>query len=499
MTTDYARTITHACCTSLALLAAVAQAASAAPPPIPAAERHRVFHAGAVHGALGTFSGPRDRIGLAMVEDVEYPLSGDVLRATFELSSNGWAGLFFVEGRMGDDRTIDLSDYAKAGALRFWIKTEVDVQVGVRSGNIAPGRERSKLWLAKENLADPDGEWQLVRIPLSRFAELDGRLRFDQVAVPFVAAVDHGSSQADSGSFEIADVSWCRTSATRFGEGALGPRGTDLAPLRTFNLPEFSCYDGIGRWCSLSGSTLSFGIRRPSSGSDRTAFDLATGTITRRWDVMGLGHGNQTVRPINDGRYAQALRRFATHVASWVDRKIPDYGPEDARKLLPTESRDALRKTAAALEQLLQRYPTGSHAAETDLEWRTDDNGSVVRIWAEAPRAVTMEVVYELRTTADDGEARKPSGDSVAWSYRGGEYRPFLALLHAPPNVYDEARAEAELERLERRPMTRRVDGRFEGSVELQGFDRLRYVLIAKDADGRATVIVDKPCDARLP
>lgn len=171
-----------------------------------------IFDDFGVSDSLGTFDGGSgDIIGLDVVDDPEAPEGQNLLEVAFTVRETGWAGLFFEEGNFGPDSVAYMCHFMSEGYLRFWIKSTVDVRIGIRSENIPAGGERSKVWLRSDGYANLQGEWEEVAIPLHDFDELEQRLRCDQVAVFFMAAAEgRHYGNATSGTFKLDHIRWTK-------------------------------------------------------------------------------------------------------------------------------------------------------------------------------------------------------------------------------------------------------------------------------------------------
>jgi hypothetical protein len=105
-----------------------------------------------------------------------------------------------------------MSHFLPSGHLRFCVKAipSVDLEIGIRSDNIYPGYEQSKVMLSAYGI-QAGSTWQNVAIPLSHFAELDDRLDFSKMEVYFVVSVVGSKiGGAASGKHWIDYVRWTK-------------------------------------------------------------------------------------------------------------------------------------------------------------------------------------------------------------------------------------------------------------------------------------------------
>ena len=162
---------------------------------------------------IGTFSGG-GAVLREVARDTRVRAEGkESLRTTVSASGPGFAGWYVAWGpgaRAGDDGyTRDLSAYA-GGSLKLSVRSPVDLEVGVRSGNVPAGVESSKSALSRAVGFAPGPGWQRLCIPLARFAGPAPGADLGRVKVLFVVAVSPasgGTGGADA-TFWIDDVRW---------------------------------------------------------------------------------------------------------------------------------------------------------------------------------------------------------------------------------------------------------------------------------------------------
>jgi len=106
------------------------------------------------------------------------------------------------------NRYRDLSGFAD-GYLHFWVKTPVDLEIGIRTDNIPEGTETSKVRLSEYNVPH-DNSWQEVYIALDDFEIRDRSTDLDMSKVFFNAAVVGKYTGGCSGVFYISDVKYVR-------------------------------------------------------------------------------------------------------------------------------------------------------------------------------------------------------------------------------------------------------------------------------------------------
>ena len=157
-------------------------------------------------GYVGTYSAS----GASLAFGVDYTTfteGNHSNRTDFGITSAQWAGWFVQEGGAASNATRYMVTYS-SGYLAFSFKSSVDVQIGIRSNNVASGNETSKLYLGRDLGVLLNNQWQDVSIPISTFTALDSNLDLSTMTVYFNAAVVGAETGAASGSFWIDNVRW---------------------------------------------------------------------------------------------------------------------------------------------------------------------------------------------------------------------------------------------------------------------------------------------------
>lgn len=128
----------------------------------------------------------------------------------FSGSNDGFAVWFTnVDGANG---TRYMAPYNN-GYLHFWVKTSRDLLISVRSANIAPGTELSRVWLS--DLGIPaNNQFHRVIIPMADLKALEPALDFTQIQTFFAVTVLTSRGGANSYTFDIDDVKWLTSSTT---------------------------------------------------------------------------------------------------------------------------------------------------------------------------------------------------------------------------------------------------------------------------------------------
>ena len=153
---------------------------------------------------IGTYSGGTSSIEL--YSDLDNKKEGsESMKVVIDVKPGGWAGSFVQWGVEWEreDITKDMSEYAN-GYLSFWVKTAIELKVGMRSGNIAPGSEKSEVNLS--DYCSIDDQWHDVIIPMTVFKDKEPRLDFTRIKILFNVAIDEGS--AGTKNFWIDNVRW---------------------------------------------------------------------------------------------------------------------------------------------------------------------------------------------------------------------------------------------------------------------------------------------------
>jgi hypothetical protein len=123
-----------------------------------------------------------------------------------------WAVWFVQHGLTDDDAdTLDLSAY-RGGYLEFWVKSPIDLVLGIRSGDVPAGMETSKICLSGLASFTPDDTWQFITVPLSLLEGGYPKADLSQIKVFFVIGSTSELSGATNGdvSFWVDDVRWVK-------------------------------------------------------------------------------------------------------------------------------------------------------------------------------------------------------------------------------------------------------------------------------------------------
>lgn len=132
-------------------------------------------------------------------------------RSTINVGASGeWAIWFIQNGLTSDDSdTKDMCAYSQ-GSLRFWVKSPVNLLLGIRSGDVRAGDETSKVLLSSYPSFQPDNEWHEVSIPLRDFEGGSSKADLTQIKVFFVigASSDETGSTNGSVTFWVDNVRW---------------------------------------------------------------------------------------------------------------------------------------------------------------------------------------------------------------------------------------------------------------------------------------------------
>jgi len=169
-----------------------------------------------VDSFIGIINGPKENPGIisGFVDDNIEKIEGGISkRATVTVngSQGQWAGWFVQWGIRETPETVnrDMSAF-EGGMLTFWVKTTVNLEVGIRSANVVAGTERSKVYLNNYPPFTPNGVWQKVSIPLSHFTGSPPKADLKQIKILFVVASNTPSGGTDGkpATFWIDDIRW---------------------------------------------------------------------------------------------------------------------------------------------------------------------------------------------------------------------------------------------------------------------------------------------------
>lgn len=129
-------------------------------------------------------------------------------------SKGQYAGWFVQWGNREspDSETRDMSTF-EGGNLSFWVKSSINLEVGIRSGNVQPpGTETSKVILSRNSYPpfEPDNEWHKISIPLSDFTGEAPKADLSQIKIFFVVSSNtpSGGTGGVPKTFWIDDVRW---------------------------------------------------------------------------------------------------------------------------------------------------------------------------------------------------------------------------------------------------------------------------------------------------
>lgn len=168
-----------------------------------------------VHTFIGTFSGGGASFIEFVADSLERNEGAISMKSTLSVraSAGGYAGWFIGWGNAdlvaNESYTRDMTDYAE-GSLVFSAKSRINLEVGIRSGNVSPGRETSKVLLKGYPSFAPDNKWHQVCIPLSVLEGRGSKADLSRIKVLFVVASNtpSGGTEGRSQSFWIDDVRW---------------------------------------------------------------------------------------------------------------------------------------------------------------------------------------------------------------------------------------------------------------------------------------------------
>ena len=168
---------------------------------------------------IGTYSGPDQNPGIIheFVDDNAEVQEGGISKkttVTVDGSLGQWAAWFVQWGRIGtpDTETRNMSSF-EGGNLTFWIKSQINLEIGIRSGNVPPGTETSKVILSNYPPFTPDDQWHRVSIPLSDFTgSSPPKANLRQIKIFFNVASNtpSGGTGGVPKTFWIDDIRWER-------------------------------------------------------------------------------------------------------------------------------------------------------------------------------------------------------------------------------------------------------------------------------------------------
>jgi hypothetical protein len=167
---------------------------------------------------IGTYSGSGAIFNPSgFVDDnVDVKEGGISKRATMTVNgaSGQFAGWYVQWGTVGtpDANARDMTAFT-GGVLTFWVKSTINLEIGIRSGNVAPGNETSKIILSNYSPFRADSTWYKVSIPVSDFAGSAPKADLSRIKVLFNVASNtpSGGTGGIAKTFWIDDVRWeCR-------------------------------------------------------------------------------------------------------------------------------------------------------------------------------------------------------------------------------------------------------------------------------------------------
>lgn len=180
----------------------------------------KIYSDAGVDGRIGTSTSPvvRTLTEIGLEERNGGGVTGDALRfmrSTFTLDNSATGGndalaLWFVE----DPISARYLRFYENGFLHFWVRTPVDLQVSIRSANINPGAERSKIRLSELGIPT-NSQWQEVLIALNTFKLREPLLDFDQIKTFFtIGALSAQVGEMANEQFDVDNVEWLTASAS---------------------------------------------------------------------------------------------------------------------------------------------------------------------------------------------------------------------------------------------------------------------------------------------
>ncbi len=225
-----------------------------------------------LYGSLGTYdadgSGTANRISMPSepVTDEHPPVCEESFEATYTITPEGYAGFFIQEGELTDAvSTKDVSIF-RDGYLNFWVKTPVDLQISLRSGNLQGGDEASKVMLSDYNIA-ADNDWHEAYIALDDFKIWDNRLDFTQMKTFFNVAVLGEFVTSFSDTFWISNVRYVRRKETTPALSVIIKRRNDNQPEPTQEIAWSTAELGGGWEIADQYLEISYETSDPSWGA----------------------------------------------------------------------------------------------------------------------------------------------------------------------------------------------------------------------------------------
>lgn len=175
-------------------------------------QSYNVYSDAGSGGYVGASQGPAgSTIVLSQQNDGTAPEGSTFRRSVYTLKNTPGEedayALWFTEAELG---SRFMPTY-ESGYLHFFVRTNRDLQFGIRSENVAPGAEQSKMRLSE--LGVPlDNTWREVLVPLETLADRDPNFDFAQVKVFFsIGAVSAQIGEVTNAVFDVDDVRWLTT------------------------------------------------------------------------------------------------------------------------------------------------------------------------------------------------------------------------------------------------------------------------------------------------
>lgn len=163
---------------------------------------------------IGTYTDDKGGSISEFIDDTNEKKEGGISKKatmSVDASQNQYAGWFVQNDIIGtsDSKTKNMSDF-KGGKLTFWVKSPINLGIGIRSGNVQPGSETSKVMLNNYPPFQTDNEWHRICIPLSDFTGEKPKADLSQIKIFFnvFANTPSGGTGGEPKTFWIDDVRW---------------------------------------------------------------------------------------------------------------------------------------------------------------------------------------------------------------------------------------------------------------------------------------------------
>ena len=175
-----------------------------------------IIHEG-TYGSIGIYdsdgTATANKMELSTVTYQYPPGYESSIRARYWVTSDGYAGFFVQEGELTDTTSTKNMSGFSDGYINFWVRTPVDLEIGIRSNNIQSGSDMSKAMLSDYNIA-ADNAWHEVYIALNDFKLWDSRTNFGLMKVFFNIAVVGELASVLSDDFFISNIRYVRRKET---------------------------------------------------------------------------------------------------------------------------------------------------------------------------------------------------------------------------------------------------------------------------------------------